>query len=206
MNKIAFILIGFFFGLNSSAQDVNEIIKTGNDFYKQQEYLKAANEYAKALGAEPSNTTAKFNYANALFRQDKKVEAAVLFNDLATTATDKSMLSKAWYNKGVILSNQKNLEESIEAYKNALRNNPDDKEARENLQKAMLELKKKEPPKKKDEDQKKKQNQQQKQNQSKMSMKEAEQRLKLLQQKEKEVQQRVQKEKVKGGGSQPKDW
>lgn len=206
MNKIAFILIGFLFGLNSSAQDINETIKAGNDFYKQQEYLKAANEYAKALEIAPSNTTAKFNQANALFRQDKKVEAAVLFNDLATTSTDKSMLSKAWYNKGVILSNQKNLEESIEAYKNALRNNPDDKEARENLQKAMLELKKKEPPKKKDEEQKKKQNQQQKQNQSKMSMKEAEQRLKLLQQKEKEVQQRVQKEKVKGGGSQPKDW
>ena len=206
MNKIAFILIGSSFGLNSSAQNVNEIIKTGNDFYKQQNYLKAANEYAKALEIEPLNTTAKFNQANALYKLDKKVEAAVLFNDLATTATDKSMLSKAWYNKGVILSNQKNLEESIEAYKNALRNNPDDKDARENLQKAMLELKKKEPPKKKDEDQKKKQNQQQKQNQSKMSMKEAEQRLKLLQQKEKEVQQRVQKEKVKGGGSQPKDW
>lgn len=174
MNKIAFILIGFLFVLSASAQDVNEIIKTGNDFYKQQQYLKADLEYIKALEAEPANLTAKFNHANALFRQDKKVEAVVLFNDLATTATDKSMLSKAWYNKGVILSNQKNLEESIEAYKNALRNNPDDKEARENLQKAMLELKKKEPPKKKDEDQKKKQNQQQKQNQSKMSMKEAE--------------------------------
>ena len=168
--------------------------------------MKAVNEYAKALEAEPSNITAKFNQANALFKLDKKVEAAVIYNDVVKMATDKSLLSKAWYNKGVILSNQQNLEESIEAYKNALRNNPDDKEARENLQKAMLELKKKEPPKKKDEDQKKKQNQQQKQNQSKMSMKEAEQRLKLLQQKEKEVQQRVQKEKVKGGGSQPKDW
>ncbi|MEO5946635.1 MAG: tetratricopeptide repeat protein [Chitinophagaceae bacterium] len=206
MNKIAFIITGFLFGLNTSAQDVNEIIKTGNDFYKQQEYLKAANEYTKALEAEPSNVTAKFNHANALFKLDKKVDAAVLYNDVATTATDKSLLSKAWYNKGVILSNQKNLEESMEAYKNALRNNPDDKEARENLQKAMLELKKKEPPKKQDEDQKKKQNQQKKQQQSKMSMKEAEQRLKLLQQKEKEVQQRVQKDKVKGGGSQPKDW
>lgn len=206
MNKIAFILIGGLLALNTSAQDVNETIKAGNDFYKQQEYLKAANEYAKALKAEPASTTAKFNQANALFKLDKKVEAAVLFNDIATIATDKSILSKAWYNKGVILSNQKNLEESIEAYKNALRNNPDDKEARENLQKAMLELKKKEPPKKQDEDQKKKQNQQQKQQQSKMSMKEAEQRLKLLQQKEKEVQQRIQKEKVKGGGSQPKDW
>ncbi|HRA11417.1 MAG TPA: tetratricopeptide repeat protein, partial [Chitinophagaceae bacterium] len=155
MNKIPFILIGFLFGVNTFAQDVNEAIKAGNDFYKQQEYLKASAEYAKALEAEPSNITAKFNQANALFKLDKKVEAAVIYNDVVKMATDKSLLSKAWYNKGVILSNQQNLEESIEAYKNALRNNPDDKEARENLQKAMLELKKKEPPKKKDEDQKK---------------------------------------------------
>ena len=53
---------------------------------------------------------------------------------------------KAYYNKGVVLSRSKKLEESIEAYKNALRQNPDDKEARENLQKALLELKKKKPP------------------------------------------------------------
>ncbi len=158
------------------------------------------------LEAEPANNTAKFNQANTLFKQDKKVEAAVLFNDITKTTTDKDLLAKAWYNKGVILSDQKNLEESIEAYKNALRNNPADKEARENLQKALLELKKKEPPKKQDDQQKKKQNQQQQRQQSKMSMKEAEQRLKLLQQKEKEVQQRIQKEKVKGGGSQAKDW
>ena len=57
--------------------------------------------------------------------------------------------AKSYYNKGAILSSQKKLEESIEAYKNAFRQNPDDKEARENLQKALLELKKKTPPKKK---------------------------------------------------------
>jgi hypothetical protein len=39
-----------------------------------------------------------------------------------------------------------------------------------------------------------------------MSPKEAEQRLKLIEQKEKEVQQRLQKEKSKTGGGQPKDW
>ncbi len=39
-----------------------------------------------------------------------------------------------------------------------------------------------------------------------MNQKEAEQRLKLLEQKEKEVQQRLQKEKSKTGGGQPKDW
>ena len=100
---------------------------------------------------------------------------------------------------------QKKLEESIEAYKNALRLNPDDKEARENLQKALLELKKKNPPKKEEKKDPKKQ-QQKKQQQPKMSPKEAEQRLKLLEQKEKELNQRMQKEKSKSGGNQAKDW
>ena len=206
MTKIIFILFFLAGWSNLVAQDINEIIKTGNDFYKQKEYAKAAAEYKKVLKAESDNNIAKFNQANTLFKQGQKVEAAVLLNAVIKTTNDKDLLSKAWYNKGVILSDQKNLEESIEAYKNALRNNPADKEARENLQKALLELKKKEPPKKQDDQQKKNQNQQQQRQQSKMSMKEAEQRLKLLQQKEKEVQQRIQKEKVKGGGAQAKDW
>lgn len=206
MRKLLFIILFVCTVSNIEAQNksVNEIIQSGNEYYQQQEYTKANAEYTNVLKKDPENVTAKFNQANTLFKQNKKVEAAILYNDITKTATDKELLSKAWYNKGVVLSDQKNLEESIEAYKNALRNNPTDKDARENLQKALLELKKKEPPKKKDDHQKKKQNPQQQQ--SKMSMKEAEQRLKLLQQKEREVQQRIQKDKTKGGGSQTKDW
>jgi Ca-activated chloride channel family protein len=85
-----------------------------------------------------------------------------------------------------------------------LRLNPNDHEARENLQKALLELKKKNPPKKQDD--KKKQQQQQKQPpKPKISPREAQQQLKLLEQKEKEVQERLQKNS-KTGASQPKDW
>jgi len=192
--------------LFSQSKAVEKTIQTGNEYYKQQQFAKASEEYAKAIEADPSGKTAKFNQANALYKQDKKVEAAELFAEVAKSATDKEIRSKAYYNKGVILSQQKNLEESIEAYKNALRNNPEDKEARENLQKALLELKKKNAEKKKDDQQKKKKEEQKKQPQSKMSPKEAEQRLKLLQQKEKEVQERVNKEKTKSGGSKPKDW
>jgi Ca-activated chloride channel family protein len=206
MKKEILILFAVAISFSVHAQEVNELIESGNKFYRQQEYAKASAEYLKALQIEPANVTAKFNQANALYKQDKKVDAAVLFNDIAAKEKEKSLLAKAWYNKGVILSDQKNLEESIEAYKNTLRNNPDDNEARENLQKALLELKKKQPPKKQDDQQKKKKDQQQQRQESKMSMKEAEQRLKLLQQKEKEVQQRVQKQKIKGGGSQAKDW
>ena len=114
---IVFFLAGW---SNSIAQDVNQVLKTGNEFYKQKEYAKAGAEYKKALVADPDTKTAKFNQANSLFRQDKKVEAAVSLNAVIQTTTDKDLLAKACYNKGVILSDQKNLEESIEAYKNAL--------------------------------------------------------------------------------------
>ena len=199
----------FFISLYSFSQSkpMEKIIQTGNEYYKQQQFAKAAEEYNKAVVADPSNTTAKFNQANAIYKIDKKTDAARIFAKLANNCTDKEIRSKAFYNKGVILTQQKNLEESIEAYKNALRNNPDDNEARENLQKALLELKKKNAEKKKENDQQKeKKEEQKKQPPSKMSPKEVEQRLKLLQQKEKEVQLRVQKEKTKKDGSPTKDW
>jgi len=206
MKRLLSIMLFVCTVLHSKAQNqsVNEIIQSGNEYYQQQQYAKANTVYTNALKKEPENSTAKFNQANTLYKQDKKVEAAVLYSDIVKTATGKELVAKVWYNKGVVLSSQKNLEESIEAYKHALRNNPADKDARENLQKALLELKKKEMPKKQGDQQKKKESKQQPQ--SNMSMKEAEQRLKLLQQKEKEVQQRIQKEKMKGGGSQTKDW
>jgi Ca-activated chloride channel family protein len=191
------------------AQNAYKSIQTGNDLYKQQKYDQAEIQFNNAIATEPSNPTPKFNLANTLYREGKAEEAIKVLDGLTADVKDAAIKSKAYYNKGVILSKQKKLEESIEAYKNALRQNPTDSEARENLQKALLELKKKEPPKKKEDDNKKKKQEQQKQKkqqQPKMNPKEAQQRLKLLEQKEKEVQQRLQKEKAKAGGSQAKDW
>jgi Ca-activated chloride channel homolog len=207
--KLSLTIVLMFAATITYAQQekAEDALRAGNEYYRNLEFNKAAVEYSKALRADPANNTAKFNQANTLYKQDQKVEAAKMFTVLSRETDKKDLRSKSFYNKGVILSQQKNLEESIEAYKNALRNDPTDKEARENLQKALLELKKKTPPPKKDDKKKEqKQTQQQKQPQSKMNQKEAEQRLKLLQQKEKEVQQRLQKEKSRMGGSQAKDW
>lgn len=185
-------------GQSSKAQ---RFIREGNDQYRKQEFSKAATEYSKAVEADPSDLTAKFNQANAIYKQDQKVDAAKLFSVVIKAAEEKEMRSKAWYNKGVILSQEKNLEESIEAYKNALRNDPLDKEARENLQKALLELKKKPPPPKKEEkkNSKKQEQQKEKKQQSKMSPKEAEQRLKLLQQKKKKCSKECRRRRTKQG-------
>jgi Ca-activated chloride channel homolog len=198
------ILCLLWIGISGNTQDsstANVIIQQGNVWYKQKEYVKAERAFRDALDKDKGNTTATYNLANALYMQSKPDEAIKVLEELVMNANDAELKGKAYYNKGAILSAAKKLEESIEAYKNALRNNPNDKEARENLQKALLELKKKTPPPKQNKKQEKQQQQQQK-----MSPKEAEQRLKLLEQKEKEIQEKLNKEKSKNGGSQPKDW
>lgn len=206
--KQVLILLVIVFGasvVKLSAQDTDRLIQKGNELYKQQKYREAELVYNEVLLQDPSNNTAKYNRAITIHKQAKPDESIKAFEDIAFKTENAEIKEKSYYNKGAILSGQKKLEESIEAYKNALRQDPNDKEARENLQKALLELKKKTPPKK---DNKKKQQQQKQQQkpQPKMNQKEAEQRLKLLEQKEREVQQRLQKEKSKTGGGQPKDW
>ncbi len=205
---ITILVLGVF--LQLPAQKVNELIVAGNDLYRQGKFEDAEKKYTEAVKLQPVNVTAKFNLAAVMYKLGNPGDTKKIYTELATLEKDAAIRSKAWYNKGAILSKEKKLEESVEAYKNALKLNPDDQEARENLQKTLQELKKKEPPKKKEENnKKKKQEQQQKQKQQqqpKMNQKEAEQRLKLLEQKEKEVQQRLQKEKAKSGGGQSKDW
>ena len=200
---IALLTLGF---LQVQSQETEKAIQRGNELYTQKQYPQAETAYNEVIEKEPANGIAKFNRTNALYRQNKNDEAVKALDDLAFKTNETDIKSKSYYNKGVILSGQKKLEESIEAYKNALRNDPSDKQARENLQKALLELKKKEPPPPKKEDKKKSPQQQKQQQQPKMNQKEAEQRLKLMEQKEKEVQQRLQKEKSKQGGGQAKDW
>jgi len=184
------------------AQDQNKDIETGNNYYRQQQYDKAESEYRKVVESFPGDKTAKFNLASALIKQNRTSDANKFLELLKLKENENDLRSKAVYNQGVILTQQKKLEESIEAYKEALRLNPGDQEARENLQKALLELKKKNPPKKQEEKKKQEQKQQPK---PKISPRDAQQQLKLLEQKEKQVQERLQKNS-KTGNAQPKDW
>jgi Ca-activated chloride channel family protein len=208
MNKLIFIITGFLIVNSLPAQNADDIISKGNEFYKQQKYTEAEKEYQNALEKFPGNTTAIHNLGSVKYRLNKTDEAKKEFGKLSAEKNDAPVKEKAFYNTGVVLSKEKKLEESIEAYKNALRINPADKETRENLQKALLELKAKKQPEKKKEDQKKKKEENKKQQppKPKLNRREVEKQLNLLQQKEKDVKQRMQNEKMKEGGSNPKDW
>ena len=191
--KLFLTISALFIALIAFAQTVNGYIKEGNQFYKQSQFDLAEARYRQALQEDPTSREAMFNLSNALHQQKKYDQAIQLLDRLQASAKDSSTLSASAYNQGVAHTKQKNLEESIEKYKQALRMDPEDQQARENLQKALRELKKQ---------QSKSSQQQQK---SSMDENEADQKLKLLQQKERQIQQRVRKNS-RGGGSQTRDW
>lgn len=117
-------------------------MRKGNELYKKGDYTSALTEYEKALQTDQKNNTAQFNAGNALQKQQKFPDAAKSFESVLESSNDPSLQAQAGYNKGVAEVKQKQLQEAINSFKQSLRLNSTDNDARENLQKALNELKK----------------------------------------------------------------
>lgn len=137
---ILFMLLGSFQIV--VAQKTNLIIKSGNEAYKKGDYKNAEKLYKEALSEDKNNLTAKFNLGNALLKQHNIAEAVQYFTQVSEAAGDDAFKSKAFYNKGLTMIKAQQLQEAIDAFKEALLLAPDDNDTRENLQKAIEELKK----------------------------------------------------------------
>lgn len=211
------------FSVNSFAQKDNAIIKKGNELYNKQDFEKAANQYLKVIEKSPYNEVAQFNLGNALYKSNKPDEAVTAFDNAISQSKNKDKKAQEYYNKGVVQQNNKKLPECIESYKNALKLNPADEDARQNLQKALLQQKeqqkKQEQDKKKnkpkeDEKQKEKQkpkdeekkNDEPKPQPSKLSKQDAEEKLKALLQQEKNLQDKLKKVNAAAANKPEKDW
>src|SRR5687767_11888202 len=125
MRALLLLVIGLCsqFGLLAQA---NKSITEGNTFYRNGQYDLAEKSYREALQNEQSNATAQYNLASALYKQRKYDEAEKAWGSLGSTSTVKPIKATSFYNQGVIYSRQKELDKSIEAYKAALRNDPND--------------------------------------------------------------------------------
>lgn len=207
-----------------------DYLRSGNKLYKDSTFVKAEVDYRKALELEPKSTDAMYNLGNALLMQQKAKEAMEQFEAASRVEKDKAKLAQIYHNMGVILQSSKQLPQCIEAYKQALRNNPKDDETRYNLALAQKQLKdqqqqqdqnqekRSEARSEKDEQQQNKDqqeqdkkdqqqnNQQQQQNENQMSKENAEQLLKAAMQDEKNVQDKVKKAVQVQGRKLEKDW
>ena len=138
-----------------------DYLRSGNKLYKDSTFVKAEVDYRKALELEPKSTDAIYNLGNSLLMQQKAKEAMEQYEAASHIEKDKMKLAQIYHNMGVILQSSKQLPQCIEAYKEALRNNPKDDETRYNLALAQKQLKDQQQQQNQDQQQEQKQEQKQ---------------------------------------------
>ena len=119
--------------VTASAQTDRQYIREGNKQFRVGQYDKAEVSYRKAVEKNPKNPQAAYNLGNALMAQKKDSAAVQQFEQATRIETNPLRKAAAYHNMGVICQTHKMYGEAIEAYKNALRLNPNDDETRYNL-------------------------------------------------------------------------
>ncbi len=209
-----FLLVSLF----CFSQTDRDYIRSGNKAFRKGQYSQAEVEYKKSLSVNPENTQALYNMGCALMMQKKNTDAVKYFQKSGDKESNKLRRSRSYHNIGVICQASKMYDNAIEAYSEALRNNPSDNETRYNLALCQKLRKNQNKDQKKNDDKDKKnknggdkdkkekqdkdkdkdknennKNEQKKQNQPQMSKDNAEQLLNAAMQQEQQTQQRLNK-------------
>ncbi len=139
--KFFLILFGLLFANNIFAQTDRQHIRLGNKYFRSGAYEKADLEYQKAMSINENNTQAIYNHGCAAMQLGQDSIAVVQFQKAGQAETNKIRKAMAYHNIGVLFHNHQDYANAIEAYKEALRNNPHDDETRYNLELAKRQLK-----------------------------------------------------------------
>lgn len=132
------------------AQEKDRNLPKGNGEFEEKKYADAEVEYRKSQFKNPKSAMASYNLGNAIYRQKQPSEAKSSFSRAIAEAQTKAEKHKAFHNLGNALMTEKNYQGAVEAYKNALRNNPSDDETRYNYALAKQKLKENPPKNNKD--------------------------------------------------------
>ena len=147
------------------AKEGNRLLQDAQADLNDDAFNEAEVDLRKAIALLPEDERGKYNLGNAYYGKDLNQEAMQRYLQAAKVAQSKTEKHKAYHNLGNTLMNAKKYEEAVEAYKNALRNNPTDDETRYNLALAKEMLEKNPPQGGDGEDENQDQNQDQNQQQ-----------------------------------------
>ncbi len=213
-------IITILISITSLAQSKKSLLRDGNKLFADSSYNQAEIQYRKSLEKDQDYFNASFNLADAIYKQERYNESSALFNALKDNASNETNLANLYHNLGNSLVKEKKIDQAIEAYKSALRINPNDQETRHNLALTQKQKNNKENQEKEDskenqqEKEDSKENQQEKegskenqQEKEEMSKETAKKMLEAIEQKEKDLQKELQKKKTKGKKANVlKDW
>ncbi len=119
--------------LNAQAQTDRREVRGGNRDYKKADYAAAEIDYKKALVKDSTSVAAQYNLANTLYKIENWQEAEKYAGKALDSLSRSPRAADAFYNSGDIYLQQRRWSEAIEAFKESLRRNPGDMDAKSNL-------------------------------------------------------------------------
>jgi tetratricopeptide (TPR) repeat protein len=132
------------------AQEKDKFLPQGNEKFADKNYADAEAEYRLSQAKFKKKSIASYNLGTAIYRQNQTAEAKYQFVKAIKDAKTKAEKHQAFHNLGNSFMKEKNYSNAVEAYKNALRNDPTDEETRYNFALAKKMLKDNPPPKEQD--------------------------------------------------------
>ena len=153
MKKILLICLLTVFAIGAYAQRTDRsFVRKGNRMFEDSLFIKAEENYLKAVDLNPELYEGYYNLGNAYTAQQKPNEAVEQYRKVANalegrkkelmedpSASKKDLdrckenLAKTYHNTGVVYHMCEQYDKAVESYKQALRNNPQDDETRYNL-------------------------------------------------------------------------
>jgi lipoprotein NlpI len=140
--------------LPAGAESAAGLVDSGNELYSAGEYDKALEAYEKALAEQPDAGEVFFNQGNVFFQKGDYDKACEAYQAAALHTKDLALEASAHYNRGnaVFAQGRKELEtdprralarwgQSIQHYQEALRIDPQLKDAAQNIEVVRLALK-----------------------------------------------------------------
>ena len=147
MRKILYIVLL----LNSVllfGQEKDKNLYNGNQLFKEKKYADAEADYRVTESKKsPKKAVAGYNLGNSIYRQNQQGEAQIKYIQALETAKTKTEKHRIYHNLGNTFMLEKKYDLAADAYKNALRNNPNDEETRYNYALAKRKNKDNPPPK-----------------------------------------------------------
>jgi Ca-activated chloride channel family protein len=113
--------------------------RQGNRLYHQGKYDEALSAYQKAQAEQPDLAELHYNVGNTLHRKENYQDAAAETLQGLSKA-DPDLRARAYYNLGNSFYRQGQFAEAIAAYREALKLDPDDQDAKHNLELAQQQL------------------------------------------------------------------
>ena len=125
-------------GCGASAESLDN---KGNEAFAEQDYEGALTAYLQAQEDAPEVAEPHYNAANTHYRlEDYEQAQAKIEQALVGEERQENLDQNSYYNLGNVFFHGEQFETAIEAYKEALRLNPDDLQAKQNLELALRQL------------------------------------------------------------------